>query len=558
MWGPRRPAERPRALLRNARFQANPLQTVTPQPQSIRVVTCCQAVLTYDFGLAHLLEDFVSSHQIAYAQKRRSTRLGQAVPVAVQGLGAYREPYNEQVSTLSISCHGCAYQSKYEVIQGEVVYLDVRSPNNGSSRGPSKARVKWVQNLGGKAGFQVAVEFEVAGNIWGIASPPEDWLPTRPPSTSDSTTSSRELRVVPRTEQQNSSAPQAKPASSPGGLQVKPASSPGGLQVKPASSPGGLQVKPAPGSSGLQTKASAPAPAGVSGQGSQIKRNDAAPLASLTQLMSGLGEQMQVIASDAARTALAEQKSRLLDEFRAQLRQEAVKAMQSVILASKDDFSRLALKELNAAHEAGARANYVRWMEKIGQDMESARQHMLNQAKDVSQRVDAAAAAAVERVQSSMEATRGQAVEKFVSRLRQQVAPMLAEAKAAMQALADSENRLKIESEAIRASLENQLESSATANLARIHEEIERNSAAVAAKTNEAMLKLSRDFESAAREHVHLLLVSMGNLVTETLEEKTAEISREFSAGLESYMQNYLNSVSKAIAEIPKNAPSRE
>jgi hypothetical protein len=157
-----------------------------------------------------------------------------------------------------------------------------------------------------------------------------------------------------------------------------------------------------------------------------------------------------------------------------------------------------------------------------------------------------------------MEATRGQAVEKFVSRLRQQVAPMLAEAKAAMQALADSENRLKIESEAIRASLENQLESSATANLARIHEEIERNSAAVAAKTNEAMLKLSRDFESAAREHVHLLLVSMGNLVTETLEEKTAEISREFSAGLESYMQNYLNSVSKAIAEIPKNAPSRE
>jgi len=94
----------------------------------------------------------VSSGQVAYAQKRRSTRIDQAVPLAVQGLGAYREPYQEQVSTLSISCHGCAYQSKYEVIQGEVVYLDVRSSQDGSSHGSNRAKVKWVQNLGPKGG----------------------------------------------------------------------------------------------------------------------------------------------------------------------------------------------------------------------------------------------------------------------------------------------------------------------------------------------------------------------------------------------------------------------
>jgi len=119
---------------------------------------------------------------------------------------------------------------------------------------------------------------------------------------------------------------------------------------------------------------------------------------------------MQILATEAARTALAEQKGRLLEDFRLQLRQEAIRAMQSVILASKEDFTRLALKELNVAHEAGARANYSRWMEKIGQDMESARQHMLNQTKEVSQRVDSLAAATVERVQRSMEATRSEAV----------------------------------------------------------------------------------------------------------------------------------------------------
>jgi hypothetical protein len=493
------------------------------------------------------LEVSVSSHQVAHAQKRRSTRLDHAVPVAVQGVGAYREPYQDQVSTLSISCHGCTYNSKYEVIQGEIVYLDVRSTNDGSAHGSSKARVKWVQNLGGKVGFQVAVELEVAGNIWGVASPPEDWFPVHALATSEAA-AGRELRVVARTEQQNSSALQAQPASASGGLQVQPTPVSGGLQVQPTPVSAGLQVHSAPGS---------PTPASVVAQGSQLNRNEtsASPLSSLTQLMAGLGEQMQILATEAARTALAEQKGRLLEDFRLQLRQEAIRAMQSVILASKEDFTRLALKELNVAHEAGARANYSRWMEKIGQDMESARQHMLNQTKEVSQRVDSLAAATVERVQRSMEATRSEAVERFVSRLREQVAPTLAEAKEALQALADSGTALKKESQAIRAGLESQLETATTASLVLVQDQLDQNASAVAAKTHETLLRLSENFESTAREHVQSLLVSMGTNVTKALEERTAEISREFSAGLEGYTRNYLEFISKAIAEIPKTPP---
>ena len=470
-----------------------------------------------------------TSHHFSYSQKRRSTRLDKAVPVAVQGVGAYREPYQDQVSTLSISCHGCTYNSKYEVIQGELVYLDVRSTSDGSAPGASRARVKWVQNLGGKVGFQVAVELEVAGNIWGVTSPPEDWFPARALAANDPAAQGRELRVVGKAEQQNSS-----------GLQVQPATSSGGLQVQPAPVPAGSVV--------------------VNGQGSQVKRNEtpASPLSSLTQLMAGLGEQMQILASEAARTALAEQKGRLLEEFRLQLRQEAVRAMQSVILASKEDFTRLALKELNLAHEAGARANYARWMEKIGQDMESARQHMLNQSKEVSQRLDNVAATTIERVQRSMEVTRSEAVERFVSRLKEQVAPMLAEAKTALQTLADSEAALKKESQAIRAGLESHLESASAASLARVQEQLDKNAAATAAKTNETMRKLSEDFELAAREHVQSLLVSMGSNVTQTLEERTAELSREFSVGLEGYTRNYLEFISKAIAEISRNAPAHQ
>jgi hypothetical protein len=485
------------------------------------------------------LEVSVSSHQLAHAQKRRSTRLDHAVPVAVQGLGAYREPYQDQVSTLSISCHGCTYNSKYEVIQGEVVYLDIRPTTDGSSsHGSSKARVKWVQNLGGKVGFQVAVELEVAGNIWGITSTPEDWFPPSALATTELAAPARELRVVAKTEQQNS-----------GALHAQPMSISGGLQVQPAPASGGLQVQSAHGSV---------SPAAISVQGSQLKRSEspASSLSSLTQLMAGLGEQMQILATEAARTALAEQKGRLLEDFRSQLRQEAIKAMQSVILASKEDFTRLALKELNVAHEAGARANYSRWMEKIGQDMECARQHMLNQTKEVSQRVDTLAAATIERVQRSMEATRSEAVERFVSRLREQVAPILAEAKDSLQALADSEAALKKESRAIRADLETKLATTTNASLVLVQDQLDQNASAVAAKTQETLAKLSENFESTAREHVQSLLASMGTTVSKTLEERTAEISREFSAGLEGYTRNYLEFISKAIAEIPKTPPA--
>src|SRR6202051_2482208 len=102
---------------------------------------------------------FVSSHHFATPQKRRSTRIDQAIPVLVQGVGALREPYQEQVSTLSVSCHGCTYQSKHEVIQGETVYLDIKPPAAGAVGCSSKARVKWAQKLGAKERiFQIAVE----------------------------------------------------------------------------------------------------------------------------------------------------------------------------------------------------------------------------------------------------------------------------------------------------------------------------------------------------------------------------------------------------------------
>jgi len=449
----------------------------------------------------------VSPHQVAYAQKRRSTRIDQAIPILVQGVGAMREPYQEQVSTLSISCHGCTYHSKHEVIQGETVYLDIKLPSNGSAGCSSRARVKWAQKLGTKErAFQIAVELESAGNVWGVTSPPADWFPLQIPEVTDSTAPGRELKVVARKEQ-------------------------------PV----------------------APALEGVLGRVARLDRTEAAAssIAPLAQLMVGLGEQIQAMASEAASAALVKEKSRLLEEFRAQLREEAVKAIQSAMAASKEVIARKAMKELSEAHEAGARNSYAVWRKKIEQDMETVRQHMLNQVKEVDRHVDGLAASAIERAQQKMETTRSEAVDRFVSRLREQITPILTEAKDSLQRLEGAGASLKKESEAIFAGIENQLAFTTNEGLAKALEDLERNTVAHTAKTNETLVKLYQSFEKAARDNAGSLLSSMGSQLTRILQEKAAEVSREFSAGLEGYTRSYLESIGKSIAEIPQNRRDR-
>jgi hypothetical protein len=101
------------------------------------------------------------------------------------------------------------------------------------------------------------------------------------------------------------------------------------------------------------------------------------------------------------------------------------------------------------------------------------------------------------------------------------------------------------------------LEFTANASLAKTQEELERNSAAIAGKTNDALLKLYHDFEKAAQSNVESLLASIGSQMTRILQEKAVEVSRQFTSGLEGYTRNYLESIGKSIAELPKNIPGR-
>jgi hypothetical protein len=110
-------------------------------------------------------------------RKRRSTRIVQAVPLVVTGVDALGRPFAERTSTLIINCHGCRYQSKHYVLKNMWVNLEVPHAEPGHAPLRVRGKVAWIQRPRTvRQLFQVALELEAPGNVWGIGFPPEDWF----------------------------------------------------------------------------------------------------------------------------------------------------------------------------------------------------------------------------------------------------------------------------------------------------------------------------------------------------------------------------------------------
>ena len=117
-------------------------------------------------------------HPEQEAQKRRTTRIVQAVPLTVTGVDALGRPFQERTSTLIINCHGARYQSKHYVLKNMWVTLEVPHNEAGREARSVRGRVTWIQRPRTvRELFQIGVELEVSGNVWGIAFPPADWFP---------------------------------------------------------------------------------------------------------------------------------------------------------------------------------------------------------------------------------------------------------------------------------------------------------------------------------------------------------------------------------------------
>jgi hypothetical protein len=438
----------------------------------------------------------VSSNQVANAPKRRSSRISKAIMLAVKSVDASRAPYREEVTTGSISCHGCTYKMRHEPRPGEMVVLDSGLGSTGHSGFPSMARVKSIQrlNTSNDPTYNVGVELEIAGNIWGISSPPADWFPRQSGNLVESASHGRESRLIARTEPQRALA---------------------------------------------RTEPATPVPV--------LKKNEAAAVLSpwFANLMNALSNQVQIAVCEIAEVTLANERKRLLDEFRFQIQNEATGTIEHVIATSKDELARRGLKVLNEGAQAIVKNSQGSLVGAIERHLENAQQNL-----------DTMATGTVERVERNLETSRTKATERFVLRLREQVAPVMEEARADFQKLVASQTVFKEESQAIYRRVTDQLESDATARLLQTHDQLEKNSTFVVNDCSEKMLELSQAFEKIARDSAQNMIASATDEGNKNLEERAAEISSHFTGQLEGHVRSYLEFIGESIREFPKKPPA--
>jgi len=110
-------------------------------------------------------------------EARRSTRIERSVPLIVFGQNRMGEPFVERTVSTSINLHGCRYPSRHDYGVGAWVTLQVVGLNVEPKPPAVRARVKSVHmSHSSRELQQVGVELENPANVWGIATPPQDWL----------------------------------------------------------------------------------------------------------------------------------------------------------------------------------------------------------------------------------------------------------------------------------------------------------------------------------------------------------------------------------------------
>jgi hypothetical protein len=174
-------------------------------------------------------------------QKRRSTRIVQAVPILVTGVDALGQPFKERTTTVMINCHGCKYQSKHYVPKNSSIALEIPRAQQGLPPRAVQGRVVWVQRPRTvRELFQIGVEFEIAGNIWGVAFPPEDWFPY--PDEAPPESEQEELEIPSGESAHDAAAPESSKEERPGASRPVPES-----RGEAAAPPEGrIHVVPAP------------------------------------------------------------------------------------------------------------------------------------------------------------------------------------------------------------------------------------------------------------------------------------------------------------------------
>jgi hypothetical protein len=419
-------------------------------------------------------------------RKRRSTRIVQAVPLVVTGVDALGRPFVERTSSLIINCHGCRYQSKHYVLKNMWVSLEVPHPETGQLPRTVRGRVAWIQRPRTvRQLFQVALELEVSGNVWGIAFPPEDWFAFP-----------EGVQAAPKLD----APPEAEEIASPAAEPEVPADL-HEAEVPPAIAGDNLRVFPSPVST---TDASL-----------QLARQVARLVADARQQIQAAAREAASEAVSAERRLSFEQWEQKLAAGRAEIANETARAIEK-LHQETDKRSR----EAHAAAAEALRTELPQWLapqlEQLTRDLTAKlSQEAVAQRTEQAQRLEATA--------ESLK-TACQRAEETAARLRTQVdeaeAHIVARAEAATRALEEIASQREDAANVQRTALEaraTELEQQVTAALASAqvswHEQVSKELEAAQGHLRENLESTVAETQDRAagglNEHVRALIVQL-------------------------------------------------
>ncbi len=445
---------------------------------------------------------------------RRSVRLNKAFPITVMGVDSYRGPYREEVSTITVSLHGCKYESKHDVLTNSWVRLELNNEESGGQPISARGQVKWVKRPQDTTGvYETAIELEEPGNIWGIDSPPEDWL-TVPDS---------------GLEQTNAPKPFAVPKPLP--LAKSPVLEQRDVALEPISR------------ETTSTVSSVDRPVG--------------------QMVGEFHQQMEKMLFEAAGAAVRERANSTMQEIHHGLEEEAKRILTVVASSQTSLWIEQSLKQLNKASLESARNLHAAWTKRMEVDIRKAIERIEERSREFDTLAQSLSANALDRLQHGLETSRAAGVERIVSRLKDQSAPVIDRANETMSEL----NRRREEFEAaldrsfekssariedICKRLETQFESAVQERLDASREELERTIQAFTTAALNQFTVSAQQQEAEAQTRLREAVQPVAETTLSDLKAKAAETSRQFACELSEYSRNHLELVSSAISGVAK------
>ena len=380
----------------------------------------------------------------------------------------------------------------------------------------ARGRVKWARRPGfGGGPYLTAIELEEPGNIWGLNSPPKDWLEIAERIKSGGDASKPQPFLVSRPEPS---------ASIPLEQQQK--------RVTP-----NLAIDRAP------------------------RETAAAPARPVGDLMRNFQSEMENILSEAATAAVRERVSATLEDARATLREEAKRALAETAAAQATPLIKQSLRQFKQASQETTLAFQVQWTLKLEDDMKKALGRVEARHRELEGVAETMAASAIERLQHALEASRRDGIDRIISGLKEQFTPLVEQAKAAAAELnackveaanvfEQSLEKFSAKTEEICARVEQKFEAGLSERLEAAREDFDRSGMIATSVALDSLRQASLQYESEVRIRLQREVAPVSEQAIATLKRTAEEARRQFAGELNDRTRRHFEEISASIAEL--------